>query len=177
MRVRVADLSAVTVEAILRPITADWGAATPASRRVELQAGPALAEQCRRLGPFPVGSAVLTTAGELPASYLVNVVVRSMEEPVSRAGVERGLRNGLRRVAEHALRSVAVAPLGTGAGNLEPEEAARVMVPVLLEYLGTVTDPAQIEVVVESHYERDAFEAIVRSYDLPLLPGAPEAAE
>ncbi|MEX2609443.1 MAG: macro domain-containing protein [Gemmatimonadota bacterium] len=177
MRVRIADLSVVVAEAILRPVAADWGAATPASRRVEMLAGPALDEQCRRLGECPVGSAVLTTAGKLRATYLINVVVRSLDEPVSKSGVERGLRNGLRRVTEYALRSVAVAPLGTGAGNLDAEEAARVMVPLLLEYLGTVDEPAEIEVVVDNEYERDAFEAVARSFELPFLATQREVEE
>jgi O-acetyl-ADP-ribose deacetylase (regulator of RNase III) len=177
MRVRMADLSAVAAEAILRPVSADWAAATPASRRVELLAGAALAEQCRRLGEFPVGSAVLTTAGDLAATYLVNVIVRSLEEPVSTAGVERGLRNGLRRVAEYRLRSVAVAPLGTGAGNLDAEEAARLMVPQLLEYQAIASHAADIEIVVETAYERGAFEEAVRSFDLPFLTTPTEAEE
>ena len=138
---------------------------------MEIQAGPALTEQMRRLGELPVGSAVLTAGGSLSARFLVNVVIRAQDEPVSTAGVERGVRNALRRVEEYGLRSVAVAPLGTGAGNLDAEEAARAMVPLLLEYRARAAAPAALEIVVESQYEREAFEAVLRSYDLPFLPG------
>lgn len=169
IRVRVADLAAVQADALLRPVSADWGAATPASRRVEMLAGAALDEQTRRLGDFPVGSAVLTTAGDLPADYLINVVVRSVDEPVSKAGVERALRNGLRRVAEYGLRAVAVAPLGMGAGNLDAEEAARLMVPLLLEYQAAADQPAALDVVVENEYELEVFESVIRAFDLPFL--------
>jgi O-acetyl-ADP-ribose deacetylase (regulator of RNase III) len=143
--------------AILRPVSAEWDAVTPAMRRLEMAAGPQVLEQCERQGELPVGSAVITGAGDLPAQFMVHAIVRSRDEPVSVSGVRRALQNGLRRLSEWAIDSVAVAPLGTGAGNLDAEESAETMVPAILEHMREAAYPKQVELIVESEYERDAF--------------------
>ncbi|MBI4410159.1 MAG: macro domain-containing protein [Gemmatimonadetes bacterium] len=163
IEVRLGELAATDAAALLRPVAADWTAVTPAMRRLELAAGTELEEQCRRLGELPVGSAAITGAGELAAEYMVHVVVHSQEEPVSRAKIRLGLLNGLRRLTEWSIESVAMAPLGTGAGNLDAETSAEIMIPLLLERR-TSPYPARVVLVVDSEYERQAFEKALRRH-------------
>lgn len=144
-------------EAVLRPVTAEWTAVTPLMRRLELAAGAEWEQQCRRLGELPVGSAVITGAGDLRAQFMVHVIVRSADEPVSASGVRRGLENGLRRLAEWGIRSVATVPLGTGAGNLEAEESAAIMMPLLAARILDGGPPSDVEIYVDSDYEEDVF--------------------
>lgn len=152
------DLAEATSDAVLRPVTAEWTPVTQAMRRLEMAAGTVPAEQCRRLGELPVGSAVITPAGDLPAQFLVHAVVRSVEEPVTGSGVRRALQNGLRRLAEWGIERVAMAPLGTGAGNLDADEAAAIMIPVLIEHIQAGGPPTEVEIYVDSEYEKDVFE-------------------
>lgn len=162
--VRHAELAEAAAGAILRPVTADWAAPNPAMRRLEVAAGAAVEAHCRRLGELPVGSAVVTLAGELRVDFLIHVVIRSVEQPATAAVVQRALRNGLRRVGEWGIASLAMPPLGTGAGNLDAEESAEAMVPILVEYLRTVGQPARIEIVVDSDYEHAAFTGQLRRH-------------
>lgn len=167
LRGELADTDAV---AVLRPVSAEWEPVTPATRRLEMAAGVEIIEQCQKLGDLPISSAVITPAGNLQgAQFMVHVIVRSVFEPVSASIVRKGLQNGLRRLSEWGIESVAVAPLGTGAGNLDPEDSAREMVPILLEHLGTSLPPTRIDVVVDSDYEQEVFERELHRYDLPIL--------
>jgi O-acetyl-ADP-ribose deacetylase (regulator of RNase III) len=152
------ELADAAIDAVLRPVTAEWTAVTHAMRRLELAAGDVPAEQCRRLGELPVGSAVITPAGDLPAQFLIHAIVRAVDEPVTGSGVRRALQNGLRRLAEWGIQRVAMAPLGTGAGNLDADEAASIMIPVLIEQLRAGGPPSEIEIYVDSEYEKDVFE-------------------
>jgi O-acetyl-ADP-ribose deacetylase len=163
IRIVQGELTATSAEAVLRPVTAEWNAVTPAMRRLEIAAGPELERQCRSLGELPIGSATITPAGDLAARFVVNVIVRSMDEAVSEAGVRRGLQNGLRRIAEWGIARVAMPPLGTGAGNLDAEDSADVMIPVLMEQLQAGGPPAEVEIYVDSDYEREVFERRVRA--------------
>lgn len=162
IEVRRAEAWEVGAEAILRPIAADGSAVTPAMRRLDQAAGPAVAAQLGRLGELPVGSAVVTGPGDLPSTFLIHVVVRSMEEPVSVAGVKRALLNGLRRAAELSIDSVALVPLGTGAGNLEADVAAEAMFSVLMGGDQVEALPSRIVVATDSEYEREAFDRELR---------------
>jgi O-acetyl-ADP-ribose deacetylase len=158
IRIVQAELASSTAEAVLRPVSAEWAAVTPAMRRLELAAGPEVDVHCRALGELPVGSAIITPAGALPAQFMVHVIVRSLDEPVTAAGVRRGFRNGLRRLAEWGIARVAMPPFGTGAGNLDADEAAAIMIPALLEQMRADGMPAEADIHVDTAYERDAFE-------------------
>ena len=166
-------LAETPANALLCPVDAHWQAATPVARRVELAAGAELDAQRLALGELPVGSAAITSAGNLPAQFLIHVVVRSREQAVSPAGIGRALQNGLRRAVEWGIEDVAMPPLGTGAGNLDAEESASVMLPVLREHLDHNAYPSQVRIVVESEYELQAFQRELArasgSTPLPLL--------
>ena len=167
IRIVPGELAEAEIDAVLRPVTAEWTAVTPSMRRLEIAAGEAPAEQCRRFGELPVGSAVITPAGDLPAQFMIHVIVRSIDEPVTASGVQRALRNGLRRLAEWGIQRVAMAPLGTGAGNLDADEAAAVMIPLLLEQVRAGGPPSEIEIYVDSEYEKDVFERHVALHGAP----------
>src|SRR5688500_10844558 len=127
-------------------------------RRLEIVTGDAPTKQCEALGELPVGSAVITPAGDLNAQFMIHVVVRSYGEQVSEAGILRGLQNGLRRAEEWGIRRIGMPPLGTGAGNLDPDDSAAIMIPVLLEHIRSERSSVrEIEIYVDSDYERDVF--------------------
>ncbi|CAN5892971.1 ADP-ribose-binding protein [soil metagenome] len=162
IRVVLGELSDTAAEAVLRPVSAQWNAVTAPMRRLELHAGPELEAQCLALGDLPVGSAVITGAGDLAAKFMIHVVVRSVDEPVTESGVRRGMNNGLRRIAEWDIRRVAMAPLGTGAGNLDADESAAIMIPALVEQM-RAGPPTEVEIRVDSEYEREVFERHIRA--------------
>lgn len=159
IEVRRGDIATTRAAAILRPVASDWGAVTPTMRRLEAAAGDLLAEQCRRLGELPPGSAAITPAGDLDVEFLIHVAVRSPLEPASPSIVARALLNGLRRLREWEIAEFALPPLGTGAGNLDAETAAAAMIPVLRAELREGGCPARAAIVVESDYELEVFQA------------------
>lgn len=158
IEVRQGDLAELAAGAVMRPVAADFSAVTPAMRHLDQAAGPAVAAQCRQMGELPLGSAVITAAGDLTAEYLVHVAVRSEEEAVSASTVRRGILNGLRRLSEWEIETVAMPLLGTGAGNLDAEDAAQILVAVLTEHVQQSAFPKSVVVVVENEYERLAVE-------------------
>ena len=173
IQVRVGRLEEMVVPAYLRPVAADYSPVTPAMARLDLALGERVRAQLQRGGELPVGSATITPAGDLPADFLVSMVVRSQDEPVTAAAVERGLVNGLRRLREWAIDMAATVPLGTGAGNLDAETSARVMITTLRQEMSPDEMPRDIIIVVENEYEKEAFDrALGVSDDLPVLdPG------
>lgn len=148
------------VDAVLRPIRSDLAPVTPASRDVGLRAGATVEERLASTGQVPVGGAVLTPGGDLTASFVIHAVVMGADEPQSRQSVERALRNGLARAADWGLDSLAMPPMGLGAGSMDPEEEARGLVGVLSEHIGGGAPPLEIVVVVTSDYERELLERL-----------------
>jgi O-acetyl-ADP-ribose deacetylase (regulator of RNase III) len=164
IEVRVEDLAFYSGHAIIRPATATLGATTPLLRRLEQAGGAALLGQLRIAEPLPVGSAVVTGAGDLPVELLVHAIVTSPTERVTRDGVRRAFRSALQRSREWQLAEVAIAPLGLGAGNLEIEESAEVMAGELLAHCRASAFPRRVTLVAETVDEAGALEhAVARS--------------
>src|SRR5438046_1120445 len=90
--------------------------------------GPAILEQCRRLGGCETGQAKATTAGRLPARYVIHTV-----GPVwrgGRSGEDELLaschRSSLELAASLGCATVALPAISTGAYGFPVQRAARV---------------------------------------------------
>ena len=165
LRVRIGDLGESDAAAVVRPIRSDGEAITAIGRRLEMLAGPTVSERLQGLGDLPVGGAVITPAGDLPAQFIIHAVLQSAEEPVSPPIVQRALVNVLRRARDLGLASVALPPMGAGAGHLDAEQAAHLMVEVLSDHLRGREAPQSIEIVVESAYEEELYAREARVHD------------
>lgn len=157
IRVWKGDAATLEVEGLLRPVGAELEPVTPLSRQLELGAGPGVQDRLREMESLPVGGAAITPGGDLEVGFLIHVVIQSREEPTSEFAVQQALLNGLRRASEWGIGTLAVPPLGTGAGNLDAETAASLMVPVILRHLRAAGVPREVVLVVSSDYEEDAF--------------------
>jgi O-acetyl-ADP-ribose deacetylase (regulator of RNase III) len=164
IEVRVEDLAFYAGHAVIRPATATLGATTSLLRRFELAGGAALRGQLVVADPLPVGSAVVTGAGDLPIELLVHAIVTSPTERVTREGVRRAFRSALQRTREWQLADVAVPPLGLGAGNLDIEQSAELMADELHAHRRTSDFPRRVTLVAETPDEASALEyAVARS--------------
>jgi O-acetyl-ADP-ribose deacetylase (regulator of RNase III) len=162
IRVCIDDLAFYDGEAIVRPVNEDLGATTPLLRRLELAAGTQLYNQIRLQDPLPVGAAIVTSAGELPAELLVHAVVMSRTEPVSADSVRRALVSALQRVESWQIKNVAIAPFGLGAGNLEIDESARIMLAVISAHLMGARFPEDITLIAETPDEERVLSAALK---------------
>jgi O-acetyl-ADP-ribose deacetylase (regulator of RNase III) len=161
IRVTLEPLQDLAVSAVLRPIRSDLAPVSAASRDVGERTGERPTAMLERLGSLPVGSAVLTPAGDLAADYLIHVVVMSEDEHQTAATVDKALRNGLARANDLGLNAIALPPLGIGAGLMEPEEAATALLEILGEHLETGDLPQDIVLAVPSAYEADLFTNLI----------------
>lgn len=161
IRVLLSEVREVEAEAILRSVYSNLEADTPFSRELELLAGPEVTERLQATGDLPVGAAAITPGGDIGQSLLIHVVVQSVDEPVTAESIRAALLNGLRRAEEWGLESLALPPLGTGAGNLEADEVAGVMVPLLFRHLQSAGVLSDVSILVGTPFEEDVFNRAV----------------
>ena len=161
--VRVDDLGFYEGEAIARPANAMLEATTPVMRRLEAAGGAALQQAMRLAEPLPVGAAVVTGAGDLGVQLLIHGVVSSRDEPVSRATVRSALVSTLHRVDAFQIQELAIAPFGLGAGNLDIEDSADVMVSVLREHMRRSPYPRAVVIIAETALEEQVLRARIEA--------------
>ncbi|MCE5269059.1 MAG: O-acetyl-ADP-ribose deacetylase [Planctomycetaceae bacterium] len=113
----------------------------------------------------PTGSAVISTAGELNAKYVIHAV-----GPVWHGGgrgeselLRGAFRRSLELAAEHGCRSIAMPALSTGAYGYPMDEAARIALATAAEFLKTHDQPELIRFVLFDGAAYDAFAAALES--------------
>jgi len=165
------ELADSGADALMLSMGSDLEALTSVERDFGRGAGRETLARLRALGDLDVGGVVVTPAGDLPTDFLIHVVIRSVDEAVSEAGLRRAFRNGLRQAAEWGVETLAVPPLGTGAGNLNAEESARIMIEELRAHRLERLFPRHLVVLVGDSYEEGAFrgaaERLVPSHERP----------
>jgi O-acetyl-ADP-ribose deacetylase (regulator of RNase III) len=119
--------------------------------------GPAILEECRKIGGCPTGQAVITTAGRLKARYVIHTV-----GPVYRDGksgepekLASAYRNSLLLAEERGLSSLSFPSISTGVYGYPVEEAACVALTTLAKTLGECTSVQKVRLVLfdERTYE------------------------
>jgi O-acetyl-ADP-ribose deacetylase (regulator of RNase III) len=162
IRVVLGVLHEQETEGILRPIRSDLDPATAASRDVSEAAGASMNDKFEQVGSIPLGGAIITPAGDLTADFVIHAVVSSPDEPESPSSVQKALRNSLRRAVDLGLESLALPPLGAGAGQLDAEGCALAMLEVVFFHLDEGQPPQDVRIIVGSEYEQSVFDELVR---------------
>jgi len=111
------DITTVAVDAIVNAANTSLLGGGGVDGAIHRKGGPAILEECRKIGRCKTGQAVITTAGNLPARYVIHTV-----GPVWNGGAhgEQELladayRNSLRIVEGRRLASIAFPSISTGA--------------------------------------------------------------
>jgi O-acetyl-ADP-ribose deacetylase len=93
--------------------------------------------------PIGLGEAVETTAGDMPARYVIHAATMELGGPTSADIIARATGNTLRKADELGCRSLALVAFGTGVGGFPLEDAARLMVDAVRQH-----QPSSLERIV-----------------------------
>jgi O-acetyl-ADP-ribose deacetylase (regulator of RNase III) len=137
LRLLIGDITRITVDAIVNAANESLLGGGGVDGAIHRAGGPAILEECRLLGGCRPGEAKLTTAGRLPARYVIHTVgPRYYVDP---AGAPRVLasayRSSLALVEQHSCASVAFPSISTGAFGYPVERAARVALDATVTYI------------------------------------------
>lgn len=116
---------------------------------IRKKGGPEIQAECDRVGPIRVGEAVATTAGRLPARYVIHAAVMG-DEPASYESVKQATESALKVARELGLKTVAFPLLGTGIGGLDKARVAKIMLDVIK------AAPDDLEVTLYGYTPEDA---------------------
>jgi len=135
----VGDITAERVDAIVNAANSALGGGGGVDGAIHRAGGPTILAECRTLGGCPTGDAKATSAGNLPARWVVHAV-GPVYNPRRREESERLLASAYRRSIEVAdelgAASVAFPAISCGVYGYPLAEAARVVWRTLGEVLG-----------------------------------------
>jgi O-acetyl-ADP-ribose deacetylase (regulator of RNase III) len=137
------DITKIQVDAIVNAANTSLLGGGGVDGAIHRAGGPAILEDCRKIrarqGGCAVGEAVITTAGNLPAKYVIHTV-----GPVWNGGnnnEEQLLRNAyhncLLLAVEHKLETIAFPNISTGVYHFPKPLATEIAVITVKEFMST----------------------------------------
>src|SRR3954471_18871012 len=98
--------------------------------------GPAIQEEANAKAPIRLGEAVETSAGAMPARWVIHAATMEMDFRTDAQIIEKATRSTLAKAEELGARSIALVAFGTGVGGFPLDEAARIMAGVARDHDG-----------------------------------------
>ena len=126
--VREGDITSLKVDAIANAANNHLWMGAGVAGAIKRAGGEEIEREAVQQGPIEVGEAVATTAGRLPARWVIHGAVMGQDLQTNADLVRRTTESCLRAADELGAESIALPAFGTGVGGFPLEECARIMV-------------------------------------------------
>ena len=135
------DLTDREVDAIVNAANSSLWMGAGVTGAIKRKGGVIVEEEAVRQGPIEAGEAVITTAGNLPATHVIHAAAMGQDLKTDAQKIAQATRSSLALADKHKLTSIAFPALGTGAGGVPPAAAAEAMLEAVVAHLkaGTTT--------------------------------------
>lgn len=99
--------------------------------------GQVIQDESDSIGFTPVGTAVITTAGSLPAKHVIHAVGPKMGEGDEDNKLKNAVINSLRLASEKRLESISLPAISSGIFGFPKDRCAKILVGEAAEFLKT----------------------------------------
>jgi O-acetyl-ADP-ribose deacetylase (regulator of RNase III) len=158
IEVREADVTKLEVDAVANAANTHLAHGGGVAGAIARAGGPSIQEESNRLAPIRLGEAVATSAGDLPARWVIHAATMELGGPTSADAIRRATASTLAVAEELGARSLALVAFGTGVGGFPIDEAARIEVEEVQRHLDA---GSRLESIVFAAFDagaRQAFE-------------------
>jgi O-acetyl-ADP-ribose deacetylase len=155
------DITTLAVDAIVNAANDALIMGGGVAGAIRRRGGPAIQEECDRIGGTSVGGAVITTGGNLPARHVIHAVGPRWGEGDEENKLRNAIRNSLALADKHRLTSIAFPAISTGIFGFPLEPAARIMLNTALEYPRGDTGLDRVIFCLFGPHDFDVFESVL----------------
>jgi O-acetyl-ADP-ribose deacetylase (regulator of RNase III) len=153
-----ADITKLEVDAIANAANTQLLHGGGVAGAIARAGGPAVDRESRERAPIGLGEAVETTAGEMPARWVIHAATMELGGPTSAEIIRRATASTLRRADELGARSLALVAFGTGVGGFPVDQAAAIEVEEVRRHLDGGSGLERIVFAVRGDVAVRAFE-------------------
>jgi O-acetyl-ADP-ribose deacetylase (regulator of RNase III) len=142
------DITEHAVDAIVNAANCALQLGSGVAGAIRERGGPSIQKECDAIGPIAVGDAAITTAGDLPARFVIHAAGMSPGGRADEESVRSAARRSFELARERACRTIAVPAIGAGIGGLSPQRCAEVLLAEARAHLSGGTTLEEIRFVL-----------------------------
>ncbi len=156
------DITTWQVDAIVNAANNDLILGGGVAGAIARKGGPAIQEECNKLGPINVGQAAITTGGNLPAKYVIHAASMRLGGRTTAEALANSVQACLNIAVAHNLRSIAFPAIGTGIAGFPVDQCAKILISLILKHLKGQTSLEKIFIVL---YDSSTYGTFVETYN------------
>ncbi len=161
------DITQQDTEAIVNAANEELRVGGGVDGAINRAGGPKIQEEARKIGRCPTGRAVITTGGNLKAKYVIHAV-----GPIYRDGrrgeaelLASAYRESLKVASAQGLTSVAFPSLSTGVYGYPVQDAAKIALTTVKDYLAEHPEIRLVRFVLFGRPTYEVFENVLKSLE------------
>ncbi len=163
IEVRQADITKLEVDAIANAANTDLRHGGGVAAAIARAGGRVVQDESDEAAPIGLGDAVETSAGEMPARWVIHAATMELGGPTSAEVIRRATASTLARADELGATSLGLVAFGTGVGGFPIEEAARIEIEEVRRHLDAGSGIDHVVFAVFGDEAREAFEEALES--------------
>jgi O-acetyl-ADP-ribose deacetylase (regulator of RNase III) len=155
------DITTLEVDAIANAANTELKHGGGVAGAISRAGGPEVQRESDRRAPVGLGAAVETTAGDMPARWVIHAATMELGGPTSADVIRRATAATLWKAEELNARSLALVAFGTGVGGFPLDQAAEIEADEVRRHLDSGSRLERIVFAVRGAEAREAFERAV----------------
>jgi len=129
------DITEMQTDAIVNAANSQLILGGGVAGAIRKKGGPRIQQECNRIGATFVGGAVITTAGNLKAKYVIHAVGPRMGEGNEDEKLKNATLNSLQLAEEHNLKTISFPAISAGIFGFPIRRCAEIMLKTIVDYL------------------------------------------
>lgn len=162
------DIATYRVDAIVNAANSDLVLGGGVAGAIARAGGSAIQAACTRHGPIKVGQAAITTAGRLPARYVIHAASMALGTRTTADALADSVRASLDLAEKRQLKSIALPAIGTGIAGFAVDACAKIMLEIIHAHLSGPSHVADAYVVL---FDEQTYRAFLEEYQRMTEPG------
>jgi O-acetyl-ADP-ribose deacetylase (regulator of RNase III) len=167
LEVREGDIAAVEADAVANAANDRLWMGAGVAGALKRVGGDEIEREAMAQGPIALGTAVATTAGRLPARWVIHGAVMGQDLKTNAELVRHTTQSCLELADGLGCRSLALPAFGTGVGGFPLAQCARIMLAEARSF-----EAQSLELVIFAVFGRDAYEAFSSELSSPEPDGS-----
>lgn len=138
------DVTDLEIDAFVYYATADLKLGSGFGTAISVRGGPSIQEELNDLAPKKLTEAVVTSAGEMKAKFIVHAIGPAFQEEDLEQKLRATIRNALSTAESKGITAIAFPPMGAGFYGVPLVDSARITVSEIVRYLNNATTLKEI---------------------------------
>jgi O-acetyl-ADP-ribose deacetylase (regulator of RNase III) len=155
------DITTLEVDAIANAANTQLAHGGGVAGAISRAGGAEVQRESDRRAPIGLGAAVETTAGDMPARWIIHAATMELGGPTSADIIRRATASTLWKAEELGAKSLALVAFGTGVGGFSMAEAAEIETDEVRRHLDSGSRLERVVFAVRGADARAAFERAV----------------